>query len=70
VVEAGFPGPNRLGKIPRFGIPFVRLRYLDTWQGRSIRPGEAMAQLQSLGLEILDTDGEWTTMMWIGGRKK
>ena len=70
VVEAGFPGRNRLGKIPRFGIPFVRLRYLDTWQGRSIRPGEAIAHLESLGLEILDTDGEWTTMMWIGGRKK
>src|SRR5271156_2996571 len=50
-------------------FPFVRLRYLDTWQGRSIRPAEAKAKCESLGLEVLETECEWTTMMWVGGRK-
>jgi len=69
VIEAGFPGLNREGKVPRGGLPFVRLRHLDTWQGRSIRPDEAVKELESAGLKVLDTDGEWTTMMWVGGRK-
>jgi SAM-dependent methyltransferase len=70
VVEAGFPGPTREGKIPRFGLPFVRLRHLDTWQGRSIRPDEAVKQFESAGLQVLDSEFEWTPMMWLGGRKK
>jgi SAM-dependent methyltransferase len=70
MLEAGFPDRGRLDKKPRTGLPFVRFRYLDTWQGRSIRPDEAAAQCKAAGLEVLDTDGEWTTMMWIGGRKK
>ncbi|MFZ3216407.1 MAG: class I SAM-dependent methyltransferase [Candidatus Acidiferrales bacterium] len=70
VLEAGFPGLGREGKVPRFGLPFVRLRYLDTWQGRSIRPGEALEQCESAGLEVVGIDGQWTTMMWVGGRKK
>jgi hypothetical protein len=70
MLEAGLPDRGREDKKPRFGLPFVRLRYLDTWQGRSIRPDEAANQCELAGLEVLDTAGEWTTMMWIGGRKK
>ena len=72
MLEAGFPDRyrDRDKKSPKFKIPFVRLRYLDTWQGRSIRPDEAVHQCESVGLEVLDTEGEWTPMMWIGGRKK
>lgn len=68
--EAGFPGGGPHQKTPRLRIPFARVRYLDTWQGRSIRPKEAARQCESVGLEVLDTAGEWTPMMWIGGRKK
>jgi SAM-dependent methyltransferase len=72
MLEAGFPESyrDRDKKTPSFKIPFVRLRYLDTWQGRSIRPDEAVQHCESAGLEVLDTAGEWTPMMWIGGRKK
>jgi len=70
MLEAGFPDRGRQDKAPRIGLPFVRLRYLDTWQGRSIRPDQAVNQCESAGLQVLDTKGEWTTMMWIGGRKK
>jgi hypothetical protein len=72
MLEAGFPDRyrDRDKKSPKFKIPFVRLRYLDTWQGRSIRPDEAVQQCETVGLKVLDTAGEWTPMMWIGGRKK
>ncbi|MGA7854293.1 MAG: methyltransferase domain-containing protein [Candidatus Acidiferrales bacterium] len=70
MLEAGFPDHSREGKGRRGRMPFVRLRYLDTWQGRSIRPDEAGRQCAAAGLEVLDTEGEWTPMMWIGGRKK
>ena len=66
-IEAGFSSRARL---PKAGIPFVRLRYLDTWQGHSIRPSEAARKCESLGLEILDLQNKWTTMMWIDGRKE
>ena len=51
-------------------IPFVRVRYLDTWQGYSIRPAEAREKCESLGLGVLDMEAEWTTMMWVGGKKR
>jgi len=69
-VEAGFSNGASLPRARWTKLPFVRLRYLDTWQGRSIRPAEAKARCASLGLEVLETEGEWTTMMWVGGRKK
>ena len=70
MLEAGFPDRGPHQKTSRLKIPFVRLRYLDTWQGRSIGPDEAARQCESAGLEVLDSAGEWTPMMWIGGRKK
>jgi SAM-dependent methyltransferase len=70
MIEAGFPDRGRDESARGVKIPFVRLRYLDTWQGRSIRPDEAVRECESAGLEVLDTEGEWTPMMWIGGRKK
>jgi hypothetical protein len=72
MLEAGFPDRyrDRDKKARKFKIPFIRLRYLDTWQGRSIRPDEAVQQCESAGLQVLDTAGEWTPMMWVGGRKK
>jgi SAM-dependent methyltransferase len=69
-LEAGFSNNARLVKARLTRIPFLRLRYLDTWQGRSIQPGEAVRKCESLGLEVLDVEDEWTTMMWVGGRKK
>ena len=69
-VEAGFSNRAWLTKAHLTRIPFVRMRHLDTWQGHSIRPAEAIRQCELHGLEVLDTEGEWTTMMWIGGRKK
>lgn len=69
-IEAGFSNNERLVKAGLTCVPFVRLRHLDTWQGLSIRPGEAVEKCESLGLEVLDLEDEWTTMMWVGGRKK
>lgn len=70
MLEAGLRDRGRQEKAPRIGLPFVRVRYLDTWQGRSVRPDEAAQQCESAGLKVLDTAGEWTTMMWIGGKRK
>jgi hypothetical protein len=50
-------------------VPFLRLRYLDSWQGQSIRVAEATGKCETLGLEVLGTEGQRTTMMWVGGRK-
>jgi ubiquinone/menaquinone biosynthesis C-methylase UbiE len=69
-IEAGFSNNRRLVKAGFTKTPMVRVRYLDTWQGRSIPPGVAVAKCRSLGLEVLEVEGEWTTMMWVGGRKK
>jgi hypothetical protein len=43
---------------------------MDTWQGRSIGPAEALEKCESLGLEVKELEGPGTTMMWVGGRKK
>jgi SAM-dependent methyltransferase len=69
-LEAGFSNNARLLKAHLTRIPFARLRYLDTWQGCSIRPAEAVEVCESLGLEVLDVEDKWTTMMWVGGRKR
>jgi SAM-dependent methyltransferase len=69
-LEAGFSNNARLVKAHLTRVPFVRLRYLDTWQGCSIRPAEATEKCESLGLEVLDVEDKWTTMMWVGGRKR
>lgn len=66
MVEAGYSE-----KRTRFRkIPFVRVRLLDTWQGRSIPLPEAQRLCDRLGLEITDVEEPWTTMMWVGGRKR
>ncbi|MGD0965433.1 MAG: class I SAM-dependent methyltransferase [Candidatus Acidiferrales bacterium] len=69
-LEAGFSSQPRLLKAGLTRIPILRLRYMDTWQGRSIRPTEAVEKCDSLGLEVQDLEGPGTTMMWVGGRKK
>lgn len=64
-IEAGLTGK-------RFGgtrWPFIRIRRLDTWQGRSIAPDEAIRECTSRGLKVEDVEGRWTVMMWVGGRK-
>ena len=68
-LEAGFSNSVWAVKAHLAKVPFLRLRYLDTWQGQSIRPAEAIEKCGSLGLKVLETEGEWTTMMWVGGRK-
>lgn len=68
-LEAGFSNNPRLLKAGLRRVPLVRLRYLDTWQGCSIRPTEAVQRCESLGLEVLELEDRWTTMMWVGGRK-
>ncbi|MGH9725625.1 MAG: hypothetical protein ACRD41_11215, partial [Candidatus Acidiferrales bacterium] len=53
----------------RARIPFVRVRHLDTWQGRSIPPREAVRACESRGLNVKYVEGQWTVMMWVGGTK-
>jgi SAM-dependent methyltransferase len=69
-LEAGYSQNARLIKARLTRVPFARIRRFDTWQGRSIEPAEAVAKCESLGLEVLDVENQWTTMMWVGGRKK
>lgn len=66
VIEAGLTGKKHFGGMR---LPFVRIRRLDTWQGRSIAPGEAIRECTSRGLKVEDVQGRWTVMMWLGGRK-
>ncbi len=70
MVEAGFKDVGREEPSQKRGAPFIRFRYLDTWQGRAIRPDEAARELESAGLKVENTAGEWTPMMWVGGRKR
>jgi len=70
MIEAGVTENSRREKKRHVKLPFVRLRYLDTWQGRAIRPGEAVEKCASLGLEVIEIEDAWTTMMWVGGRKR
>jgi SAM-dependent methyltransferase len=69
-IEAGFSNSVWMTKAGLTRVPFVRLRHLDTWQGHSIRPAEAIRHCESHGLEVLDVEGKWTTKMWMGGRKR
>lgn len=64
MLEAGF-SQNR-ARFQR--LPFVRLRWLDTWQGRSLPLPEAQRLCVALGLEVTDIEAPWTKMMWVGGR--
>lgn len=68
-LEAGFSNNARLVKARLTRIPMVRLRYLDTWQGCSIGPAEAVEKCESVGLKVLGVEDRWTTMMWVGGIK-
>lgn len=65
-IEAGLAEKRHWGGAR---VPFVRVRHLDTWQGRSIAPQEAIRECTSRGLRVEDIEGRWTVMMWIGGRK-
>jgi SAM-dependent methyltransferase len=69
MVEAGFKDQGRDVPSQKRGAPFLRFRKLDTWQGRAIRPDEAARELECAGLRVENTDGEWTPMMWVGGKK-
>jgi SAM-dependent methyltransferase len=69
-LEAGFSSRPGMLKAGLTRIPILRLRYMDTWQGRSIRPAEALEKCEALGLEVKELEGPGTTMMWVGGRKK
>jgi SAM-dependent methyltransferase len=51
-------------------LPFLRIRHMDTWQGVSIPRDEAVRESSTRGLTVEETEGEWTVMMWLGGRKK
>jgi SAM-dependent methyltransferase len=70
MVEAGFRDRGREEPSNKRGAPFLRFRFLDTWQGRAVRPDEAVRVLESARLTVENTDGEWTPMMWIGGTKR
>ena len=69
-LEAGFSCNGRLVKAGLTRIPILRVRYMDTWQGHSISPAEALKKCESLGLKVKELEGPGTTMMWVGGRKK
>lgn len=69
LVESGFSLNPRLLKLGWTRVPFLRVRYLDTWQGISIPPPEAQQICKSVGLEILEVECPWTIMQWVSGRK-
>jgi SAM-dependent methyltransferase len=64
-LEAGLSRPLVAG----FRLPFLRVRRLDTWQGVSIPPAEAVRECTARGLKVEDVEGEWTVMMWLGGHR-
>lgn len=65
-LEAGL---SEKPKLASMRIPFLRVRHLDTWQGYSIPVQHALGGCRSHGLKVEDIEGEWTVMLWIGGRK-
>ena len=65
-LEAGWSEGPRLGHAR---MPFARVRRMDTWQGRSLPPDEALRECTSRGLKVEDVEGKWTVLMWLGGRK-
>ncbi len=65
-IEAGLTEKTHWGAMR---WPFIRVRRLGTWQGRSIPPKEAIRECTSRGLKVEDVQGRWTVMMWVGGRK-
>ncbi len=70
LIEAGISNTRIAFRNTWQRFPFVRVRFLDTWQGRSIPPPEALRLCAQLGLEVTDVEAPWTNMMWVGGRKK
>jgi len=64
-LEAGLTRPLMSG----LRLPFLRVRQMDTWQGVSIPPDEAVHECNTRGLKVEDVEGSWTVMMWVGGRK-
>lgn len=64
-IEAGLSQPITV----RSRLPFLRVRHLDTWQGISIPPQEAVRECSARGLHVEDVENRWTVMMWLGGRK-
>jgi len=69
-LEAGFSNNAALLKARLTRVPLVRVRYLDTWQGRSVPPGEVLKWCEELGLDVFEVTNRWTTMMWVAGRKR
>ena len=65
-LEAGLSHRIKIGVVQ---APFIRVRHLDTWQGRSIPPSEAIRECEARGLDVEHIEGKWTVRMWIGGRK-
>jgi hypothetical protein len=66
-LEAGLSRRFKVGG--EMQVPFVRIRHLDTWQGRSIPPKEAVEECAKHGLDVQEIEGKWTVLMWIGGQK-
>jgi hypothetical protein len=58
-----------LPRLSHARTPFVRLRRMDTWQGRSLRPDEVARECTSRGLTVQEVRGKGTVLMWLGGRK-
>lgn len=69
-LEAGYTQKGGAANTGRSRWPFIRVRHLDTWQGHSIRPAEAKAKCEALGLKVVEVEAPWTPMMWVGGRKE
>lgn len=65
-IEAGLSGRARFGPVR---LPFVRLRRLDTWQGRSVSRRAAVRECESRGLQVEEVENAGTVMMWVGGKK-
>ena len=70
LLEAGFSRNPAFVQRGWTRLPFVRLRMLDTWQGRSLTPPQVRHLCVSLGLDGIELEDAWTAGMWVGGRKK
>lgn len=69
LLEGGYSLNRRLLAAGLTRVPFVRLRFLDTWQGISISPPVARRLCACAGLEVLEVECPWTIMQWVSGRK-
>ena len=68
-LEAGFSNKPRLAERRPHARSVSTLALSRHLAGLLHPPRRGREQCESLGLEVLDVEDKWTTMMWVGGRK-